>query len=205
MTRLIGGGALVLTAVLAAGCSGGGGGSRASGPAPQPSAVDSGTSVGDLDTTALVVRRAPFCDRIDPQAVTRALGARAATAHEYRSGERARVAGHVSDVLHEFGCSWSASGTTVRAWVFVPPVTAQRARGLVHEVQGTAGCTRAPDAPAYGHPSLSLSCRVHGATEVSYRGLFGDAWLTCTLRSRADDVALQAARWCAAVASGASS
>jgi hypothetical protein len=65
--------ATLMITLSAAGCSGSGD----SGPEPTtaPSvALDEGTPLADVDTTSLVVARAPFCDAVDPAAVARALG-----------------------------------------------------------------------------------------------------------------------------------
>ncbi|MDP1788725.1 MAG: hypothetical protein Q8K56_00210, partial [Rhodoglobus sp.] len=60
-------------------------------------------------------------------------------------------------------------------------------------------------APAYGVPSLALVCEDGGTRLRSYRGLFGDAWLTCQLSApKTVTAAVQAdraSRWCVSVAS----
>ncbi|MEG3093508.1 hypothetical protein U1703_18875, partial [Sphingomonas sp. PB1R3] len=57
----------------------------------------------------------------------------------------------------------------------------------------------------YGVPSLALACVDGGTRVLSYRGLFGDAWLTCQLTAP-ETVAAAAhedrtGRWCVSVAS----
>jgi hypothetical protein len=110
----------------------------------------------------------------------------------------------VSDVAHEFGCSWSAAdGGEARGWVFAPPVTAAQARRLVRTAARTTGCTELPDAAVFGTPSVAVTC-TDGATQtVSYRGLFGDAWLACSLQGVGPvdpvELAERADRWCATV------
>ena len=185
--------------LLATGCSG----STSSSPEPTaaPSeAVDEGTPLGDVDTTSLVVAREPFCDRVDPGAVARALGEEPADVSAYRSGQRIRISDQVADVVHEFGCRWTAGDATAEAWVFVPPVTRQRASSLVRD-----GCRRV-DGPPYGDPSVACRSQSAGSETFTFRGLFGDAWLSCRLTlgmASQDEMADRAGRWCAAVATGA--
>lgn len=196
--------AVAVCCLAVAGCSG----TASSGPSrtTAPSeAVDSGTPLGDLDTTALVVARAPFCGRVDPAAVTRALGGDAGDVSSYRSGQRIKISDGVADVVHEFGCRWHAGDATAEAWVFAPPVTRDRAAGLVREVRGEEGCA---GGPAFGRPSVTCRSQAAGRVTFTARGLFGDAWLSCRLiLDAADQEATQdrASRWCAAVAAGAAS
>jgi len=177
-------------------------------PTAAPSeATDSGTSLEDLETTALVVPRAPFCDRVDPAAVTRALGEEAADASAYRSGQRIRISDDVADVVHEFGCRWTAGGGTAEAWVFAPPVTLKRAKELARSVLRTSECHDLLPAD-FGRPSASCASADDDSVAVRYQGLFGDAWLTCSLMlSRETSARLdeRASHWCAAVATGAAS
>lgn len=191
--------ATLLIALLGAGCSG----SADSGPEPTaaPSeAVDEGTPLADVDTTSLVVARAPFCDAVDPAAVARALGEEPAEGSAYRSGQRIKLSDDVADVVHEFGCRWTAGDGVAEAWVFVPPITRERAADLVR-----TGCRGVQD-PAFGEPSTICRTQADGVTTFTFRGLFGDAWLTCRLVVGAgqEETLDRAGRWCAAVATGAS-
>ena len=191
--------ATLLIALLVAGCSG----SADSGPEPTaaPSeAVDEGTPLADVDTTSLVVARAPFCDAVDPAAVARALGEEPAEGSAYRSGQRIKLSDDVADVVHEFGCRWTAGDGVAEAWVFVPPVTRERAADLVR-----TGCRGVQD-PAFGEPSTICRTQADGVATYTFRGLFGDAWLTCRLVVGAgqEETLERADRWCAAVATGAS-
>ena len=191
--------ATLLVALLGAGCSG----SADSGPEPTaaPSeAVDEGTPLADVDTTSLVVARAPFCDAVDPAAVARALGEEPAEGSAYRSGQRIKLSDDVADVVHEFGCRWTAGDGVAEAWVFVPPVTRERAADLVR-----TGCRGVQD-PAFGEPSTICRTQADGVATYTFRGLFGDAWLTCRLVVGAgqEETLDRADRWCAAVAAGAS-
>jgi len=191
--------ATLLFALLGAGCSG----SADSGPEPTaaPSeAVDEGTPLADVDTTSLVVARAPFCDAVDPAAVARALGEEPAEGSAYRSGQRIKLSDDVADVVHEFGCRWTAGDGVAEAWVFVPPVTRERAADLVR-----TGCSGV-QGPAFGEPSTVCRTQADGVATYTFRGLFGDAWLTCrlVLGASQEETLDRADRWCAAVATGAS-
>ncbi len=203
----------VAAALLLVGCTGSG---DDSGPAAPAATVgtDEGTPLTDVDTTSLVVRRAPFCDLVDRAAVARALGVEDEEVPDvaaYGNGERTQLTDEVKDVAHEYGCTWAVGDSEARAWVFAPPVTRKRAAALTAGPRRGHGCSRTSGSavyPAYGKPSLGLTCRLDGAFEVSYRGLFGDAWLTCTLTLPAGDEADlgdRAGRWCAAVAEAAAS
>ena len=186
--------------LLATGCSG----STSSSPEPTaaPSeAVDDGTPLEDVDTTSLVVAREPFCDRVDPGAVVGALGEQPADVSAYRSGQRIRISDDVADVVHEFGCRWTAGDGTAEAWVFVPPVTHERATDLVRD-----GC-RGVDGPPFGEPSVACRTQAASSETLTFRGLFGDAWLSCRLTldtASEDEMEDRAGRWCSAVATGAS-
>ena len=161
-----------------------------------------GTPLVDVDTTALVVRRAPFCDAVEPAAVARALDTQEADVTAYRSGQRIRI-GKVSDVVHEFGCRWTVDDSVAEAWVFAPPITRERATRLARAVRD--GCPGAAG-PAFGEP-WGRCLRDQGRkARLVYGGLFGDAWLGCALTKDADatgDVETRGEEWCAAVAMGA--
>ena len=179
-------------------------------PAPAAAPSPSSTPLAELDTATLVVRRDSFCPDVDPDAVEEALGGDPDASTSYDNGEPARLTRTVEDVAHEFDCTWQrAGGTVARAWVFAPPVTAGRARALVREAQTVPGCSPVPDARAFGRPSAAVGCRAGGTLEAAYHGLFGDAWLSCSLAvpvGGADRAALvdRAGRWCVAVATAAS-
>ena len=66
------------------------------------------------------------------------------------------------------------------------------------------------DAPAYGEPSAGLVCTSTRGREVTFRGLFGDAWLVCSLRTAGvsagestNQAVDRAGRWCVAAARAA--
>lgn len=206
--------ALVTTAaVVAAGAwfiVGGGDDEDSSSPphTPTPSTPTS-TPLADVDTLTLAVPRTSLCAVAPPEALEQALGAAPSDQTEYGDGQPAVVAPGVRDVVHEYGCSWTAGDTTARAWVFAPPVTVTEGRDLVKAARSTEGCTAVAKAPAFGRPSAALTCAKGKRTEVSFRGLFGDAWLTCTLEERVPRAARaeaidRAGRWCGALAVAAS-
>ncbi|MFD1248315.1 hypothetical protein ACFQ3F_11000 [Nocardioides ginsengisoli] len=176
---------------------------------PRKPAAYQGTALQDFDTATAVVKRAPFCELIPAPAVTAALGAEG-TVSGYDNGEQTdAVPG--GDVAHEYGCRAASSPTVPaegRAWVFAPPVTAAWAQQLVAAAAKTKGCTALAGAPAYGTPSTGLVCELGDQRSVTYRGLFGDAWLACslTLPVAVDQAQLvdRAGKWCVAVAQAAS-
>jgi hypothetical protein len=183
-----------------------------SGPSPPTTAAateatEAGTPLADLDTTTLAVRRAPFCDQVDPAAVSRALGREPGHASAYRSGQRTRISPGLTDVIHEYGCTWTAGTAQARAWVFAPPITRKRAAGLARDARTSATCGRELDGVVFGRPFAACVARGEHGTEVRFQGLFGDAWLTCALSlpgGEQHDLVDRAGRWCAAVATGAS-
>jgi hypothetical protein len=180
---------------------------NSSSPKPTPSSAPP-TPLQALSTTDLVVRREAFCPVVSPDAVTAALGGAPKRSTSYDNGDPARLATDVKDVAHEYGCTWrSADGAIASAWVFAPPITRARAGDLVRSPLG-AHCVRVPG-PDFGRPSAATRCRTPDGVERAYRGLFGDAWLSCTLsapgRKEPADLSTRANRWCAAVATAAAS
>ncbi|TQK70000.1 hypothetical protein [Nocardioides sp. SLBN-35] len=180
-----------------------------------------GTPLAEFDTSKAVVQRAPFCDLVPAAAVEKALGAEATLA-AYDNGEQSD-AFPVGDVPHEYGCRFSPSDTTdttdttdptgtaapveARGWVFAPPITTDTAQAMA-TASVTKACTALPAAPAYGSPSAGVLCAGDVVQTVSFRGLFGDAWLACSLTLPADvaqdELVDRAGRWCVAVAQAAS-
>jgi hypothetical protein len=156
-----------------------------------------------FDTSRVTILRTGFCDRVADTAVTEALQAEPEEESSYDNGDRVRLAAGTRDRAHEYGCSWTADGATAAAWVFAPPVTRGAARDLLRRARGERGCEPVPDAPAYGDPSVALVCTRPRGREVSFRGLFGDAWLVCSIRSP-DVSADRTGRWCVAAARAAS-
>lgn len=166
------------------------------------------TPIADFDTSVVALARAPFCDLLSEDALSEALGGEPAAITTYANGEPAELAPGLTDVAHEYGCRIEGpGGAEVRAWLFAPPVTRSRAAELVEEAAQRRSCTRPPQAPAYGAPSVTLVCPAGDRRWASFRGLFGDAWLACSLAGAAtlSDVELldRAGRWCVAVAEAA--
>ncbi|WP_122816702.1 hypothetical protein [Nocardioides pantholopis] len=165
--------------------------------------------LAEFDTTGLAVRRDGFCDRVDPDRVVEAVGGDPVDELSWTPGDQGPPG--VDDIVHEYGCSWTGpNARTATAWVFAPPVTAKRAAQLSRSAARARGCTPVAGAPAYGAESSALVCTSEAQSVVSFRGLFGDAWLVCSLGEppTADPVAVadledRAGRWCVAVASAA--
>ncbi|WP_166136429.1 hypothetical protein [Nocardioides ochotonae] len=174
---------------------------------PDAPVVSPTLTLADLDTTSLAVRRDSFCAQVPPESVAAALGADPEDEQAHAPGDRVELAKGVRDVAHEHGCAWTAGDAAARAWVFAPPVSPDQARAVARAAREADGCTPLPGAPSYGAASVGLACRTDRGREVSWRGLFGDAWLTCTLRDRdvpREELVDRAAIWCATVAQAAS-
>lgn len=184
-----------------------GGADESPGSPGAPAEAARPVSLEDLAAAGpLVIPRAPFCDRVPAAAVEAALGADVAEQSAYVNGDRVPLSAGVDDVAHEDGCTWIAADDTVaRAWVFTPPVTPGRARRLGAQASGAESCT-SYDAGGFGDPAAAWSCSGVPAS-AGHGGLFGDAWLTCTVTTPSGLIAAQlqarADAWCAAVATGA--
>ena len=183
---------------------------------PRPSTTPSATpteaptvALADVDTRTTAVTRDTFCAAVDPGAVESALGRPPTAATQYADGQRTTLAGGVRDISHEFGCTWTASKVSARAWVFAPPVSSRTAAGLVRDARREDGCRAIAGAPDFGSPSIALRCRTDRGVQASYRGLFGDAWVTCVVGDRRPgrgaDVVERAEQWCVAVLAAAAS
>jgi hypothetical protein len=164
----------------AAGCSGGGSGEPAT--APTSPSTPAPTPLAQVRTTQLTVGRAGFCAQVAPDAVDGALGSEPSRSERWRNGQRATLTTGVTDVAHEFGCRWrSGTGASAAAWVFAPPITAAEGARLRADALGAAGCHAVPGVPRFGRPTAAVRCTDHGATTIALHGLFGDAWLSCSL------------------------
>lgn len=189
-----------------------GGSTTSAVPEPVPA-----TPLASFDTSGLVIERGDFCSRVSLVAVMDALGAEPTRDAAYGNGARVRLGGDVRDVTHEFGCRFGVGRREVAGWVFVPPVTVERARDYVAEARAEEGCEPMPDAPAFGRPSVAVRCsdagETPGVTQVRFAGLFGDSWLSCSLQqptadggdgdAAPDSLIIAAGRWCVAVATAA--
>lgn len=188
---------LLLGASLA-GCSG----EEADDP-PEPAAVP----LSEFDAGGVTVARTDFCDRIPEVAVERAVGDPAAS-DSYGNGESAPVDDATTDIAHEFNCSFTGESDAVaRVWVFVPQVTRARAKALVAEAGSGKGCHNVPG-QGFGKPSTGTVCRTRDGAEASYRGLFVDSWLACSVSDpdrKADEKELldRAGTWCVQAVSAA--
>lgn len=192
----------IVTALSAAGCS--------DDEEPERQVEVNPTPVDRFVSDAVQVSRASFCSRIADEAVTAAVGEVASTRH-YGNGERANVSGRIRDVAHEYNCTFvGSSGDVARAWVFVPRVTRAQARALVRGVRRQDGC-RLVDGHSFGSPGTGSICVRGGRTEAAYRGLFVDAWLSCSVtdggREKLSEPALlkRAGDWCVQTATAATS
>jgi hypothetical protein len=191
--------------VLLAGCTSGG---EEQEPPPEAASSTTPSTLADADVTSLPVQRGEFCGLVAEGAPQAALDGEVDEAAEYGVGEEAEIVPGTTDVSDEFSCTFTgADGTAARAWVFAPPVTRDRARGLVREARGE-GCEEPEQAGRFGTPSVALVCREGERLTASYRGLFGDAWLACSVSgssaSRADLLA-RTEQWCLAAAEAAAS
>ena len=189
---------LVAVLVLLAGCT-----ADTSDPAAGPS--DPATPLAAYDVDAVAIVRAPYCERLDETAVEDALGGAPEQTSSWENGELVRLGSGAADVAHEHGCSWSAGAARARTWLFAPPVTARQARDFLEQARTTPGCTPDDAAPAFGTPSVALTCAAEPRVTTSYRGLFGDAWLVCEVTGDdgREEVAQRAEHWCVAVAEAA--
>jgi hypothetical protein len=174
---------------------------------PRTPEVAAPTPLASYDGTGAAVQRISFCTRIPTDAVAAAVDEPGATRH-YANGEQAPDTG---DIAHEYGCIFDGeTGLTAKAWVFAPPVTPDDAKRLAAEAGKVRGC-RPLDPHEFGSPALGTLCRNRTETTVTYRGLFGDAWLSCSITAPAAakpvDKALtdRAGAWCVQVATTAAS
>lgn len=163
------------------------------------------TPLASFATDQMTVARGEFCERIAEEAVTRALGAAAEKTSHYVSGVPTQLESDLVDLSHEYGCVFGTPEATARAWVFAPPVSASRAQEAIGALSGMKRCVLLPDAPAFGQPSVALACGDQAKPTLWFAGLFGDAWLTCTLERALPGPKIldETGRWCVAVAQAA--
>lgn len=176
-------------------------------PEKQPAAaVEIKGDLRTADTTVMHVHRGAFCSRVPSTDVTKALGGRATSVKAYNDGDRAALTSTVTDISQEYGCTWAGPEQAgARAWVFAPPVTRSLANRLA-AAPLDKGCAKQKK-PAYGTPSVSVTCTNGKQTTVRLRGLFGDAWVSCELtgtpHEKAATVERRASRWCLVTATAA--
>jgi hypothetical protein len=174
----------VTAAVVYAGTRGDGGGPAADPSGSPASPSPSATPSASVDLSALPIARQPFCDRIDDGDVEEALGGPVSSTYHYGNGDRRRLAPGLSDVSHEYNCTFAAAdGTEARVWVFAQPVSRAVGTSIARDALRAKGCDRVPSAPTFGTPTAATVCeeRKPVRTTVTLRGLFGDAWLSCAL------------------------
>ena len=164
-------------------------------PSPTPSA----------DLSGLPIARELSCDTLDDSAVATALGGQVGTRDSYGNGDRVRLAPGITDVSHEYSCSYRAGDAEATVWVFAAPVGTSDARGLVTEARRERGCEAVDATVDYGDPGLTTLCSPRRQeVAVTKRGLFGDAWLSCRLTvadgSSRESVLARGERWCVHVA-----
>lgn len=176
----------------------------APGPDPDP-VVSAPTDFAAYDLTGVAVVRGPFCDRVSPTGVEHALGDAPADSEEWTNGERERLPDGSNDRVQEYGCRWTAAdGSQVEAWVFAPPVTRARARLLA--TARPSGCRVSQGTP-FGRPSSTVTCDGEEGSVERYAGLFGDAWLTCSVLVplQVEDLESRTEEWCVEVVEAARS
>lgn len=167
------------------------------------------TPLASYATDDVTINRAPFCENLSVSALEEVLGGPVASSTTYENGDRAKLSAGVRDVAHEYDCTYTAAdSSTARAWLFAPPVPDDRARELVREATREQGCRPQPDAPAFGEESVALVCETGRLVTASFRGLFGDSWLSCSLALPAgsldeEELLDRAGRWCVQVADAA--
>ena len=135
-----------------------------------------------------------------------------ADSESWVNGDRERLPDGTRDRVQEYGCRWTAAdGSQASAWVFAPPVTPTEAGALSRDVVRDgygAACRPAPGAADFGAPGAAATCTLDtGNSLVERAGLFGDAWLTCSLSAPGDpaDLPARASEWCVQVVEAARS
>ena len=156
----------------------------------------------------LPIPRARFCDWIGDSAVRQALGGAISEQVNYNSGDRVEVVPGVTDVAHEYDCTFNGvKGGQARAWVFAPPVDRAGADRLVRLARAQHGCTPLSGGPRYGAPTVSTACDTRlgdvPVKQVTLSGLFTDAWFSCQVSVPRASTAVArktAEQWCVHVA-----
>lgn len=166
------------------------------------------TPLSAFEAEGVTVARTDFCDRVPEPAAEAAIGEVSDMGH-YGNGDQVELAEGVRDVAHEYNCTFTAaSGAEARVWVFAPAVTRKRAKALIAEAKDQKGC-RVVGGQGFGKPTTGLLCRTAKGTEASYRGLFVDTWVTCSVRDpkkKADGAEMleRTGEWCVQAVTSAS-
>jgi len=155
------------------------------GPPRNPSSPSvSPSPTPQIDLSDLPIDRQPFCERVDPGDVQDAIGGPVTSTYNYGNGDRRRIAPGLTDVSHEYNCTFAAAdGTEARVWVFAEPVTRAVGASIARQSLAEKGCRKLASAPTFGTPTAATVCQEIKPTRtaVTLRGLFGDAWLSCEL------------------------
>lgn len=162
------------------------------------------------DLSGLPIARSLSCESLDDAEVATALGGQVGVRDSYGNGDRVELAPGVTDISHEYSCTFRSGDAEAAVWVFAAPVGTPDARRLVTEARRERGCEAVEGATQFGDPGLTTVCAARrGPTgdqevAVSRRGLFGDAWLSCRLSvadgSSPESVLTRGERWCVHVA-----
>jgi len=178
-------------------------------PAATPRPSSTPTPVRQVGLAKMPIPRARFCDWIGDSAIREALHGAISQQANYNSGDRVEIVPGVTDVAHEYNCTFTGvSGAQARAWVFAPPVAPGTARDLARTARHQSGCTTLSGGPRFGAPTVTTSCPAHlsdgtKVTQVTMSGLFGQSWFSCQLsapRGTASGIRHDAERWCVHVA-----
>jgi hypothetical protein len=197
LTRPLMTGLLVVALVGLAGCGDSSDDPATTASDPASSATTS-TAPSDQASRTPTGARADFCAQIPAAKVRAAIDGRSVYDESWQPGQPADLIGGAHENGAEYGCTWTAKdGTTVTAWMFARPVTAAEATQLVRK--DGPGCERRR-APQYGEPSSTVQCINDDDTVTRSQGLFGDAWIGCSLQTPGILTKLDRANaWCATV------
>ena len=166
------------------------------------------TPISSFEAASVQPLRQEFCDAVPEEALRSTVG-EVRSADGYADGETHQLTAGVTDVAHEFGCTWTGrNGDIARAWVFAPRVAVGEARRLARDARRERGC-RPLDPYDFGTPSAGVLCTVRGGREASYRGLFVDTWLACSVTDRrrrlpTEKLVKRTGLWCVQAAVAAS-
>ena len=165
---------------------------------PASSSTTASTEPSDQASPTPTGARADFCAQIPAAKVRSAIDGESVYDESWQPGQPADLVGGAHENGAEYGFTWTAKdGTTVTAWMFARPVTAAEAAQLVRK--DGPGCARR-QAPQYGDPSSTVQCINDDDTVTRSQGLFGDAWIGCSLQTPGILKDLDRANaWCATV------
>ena len=148
--------------------------------------------------TNVDVARAPFCAVIPDKVITQAVGG-SATATEYTNGERTDLEPNLTDIAHEYGCTFTHGGTEARVWIFAAPLSAEGAIGLVKEEQRADGCADT-GVIEFGSPGAVVVCTTEKERVLRAVGLMRTTWVHCelggSLAKPERRLVLLGQRWC---------